>query len=60
MSQRLAIYRFKWIKETSQFYDNFIKNYEENSDIGYFLKSMLNILKNYMTFTMIYHFCQKE
>ena len=30
--------------------------YNEESDEGYFLKLMLNILKNYMNFIMIYCF----
>ena len=29
---------FKWVKNLSQFNESFIRNYDENSDIGYFLE----------------------
>ena len=29
---------FKWVKKLSKFNEDFIKNYNENSDIGYFLE----------------------
>ena len=38
MSQELRVNRFKWVEKLSKFNDIFIKNYNENSDIGYFLK----------------------
>ena len=47
---------FKQVDETAQFNEDFIKSYNEDSDKEYFLKLMFNILKNYMTFTMMYHF----
>ena len=56
MSQKLPVSKFEWIEDTFQFNEVFIKNYNEESDEGFFLKLMFNILKNYMTFTMIYHF----
>ena len=60
MSQKLLLNNFEWIKDTSQFNEDFIKNYNEESDEKYFLKLMFNILKNYMNLLMIYHFYQKE
>ena len=36
MSQKLPVNNFEWIEETSQFNENFIKNYNEESDEGYF------------------------
>ena len=61
MSPKLPVNNFEWIEDTSQFNEDFIKNYNEESDAGYiFLKFMFNILKNYMTFTMVYHFYLKE
>ena len=36
MPQKLPINGFKWVEKTSQFNDGFIKNYNEDSDIGYF------------------------
>ena len=44
MSQKLPVNIFEWIKHTSQFNKDFIKNYNEESDEGYFLKLILNIL----------------
>ena len=60
MWQKLPVNKFEWIKDTSQFNEGFIKNYNEESDEGYFPEVDVNILKNYMNVIMIYHFCQKE
>ena len=38
MSQKLPVNNFEWIKDTSQFNEDFIKNYNEESDEGYFLE----------------------
>ena len=38
MSQKLPVSNFEWIKDTSQFNQNFIKKYNEESDEGYFLE----------------------
>ena len=38
MSQKLPVNSFKWAKDLSQFNENFIRNYDEYSDIGYFLE----------------------
>ena len=38
MSQKLPVNKFEWMKDTSQFNDDFIKNYNEESDEGYFLE----------------------
>ena len=38
MLQKLLVNDFKWIKDTSQFNEDFIKNYNEESDEGYFLE----------------------
>ena len=39
MSQKLPVSDFKWVEETSQFNENFIKIYNEDSDIGYFIEA---------------------
>ena len=39
MPQKLPINGFKWVEKTSQFNNGFIKNYNEDSDIGYFFFS---------------------
>ena len=38
MSQKLPVNGFKWVEKLSRFNERFIKNYNENSDIGYFLE----------------------
>ena len=38
MLQKLPANNFEWIKDTSQFNKDFIKNYNEKSDEGYFLE----------------------
>ena len=58
MLPKLLENNFESIKDTSQFNEDFIKNYDEESDEKYF-KLMFNILKNYMYF-MIYHFYEIE
>ena len=35
---KIACECFKWVKHLSQFNESFIRNYDENSDIGYFLE----------------------
>ena len=38
MPQKLPVNDFKQVEKLSRFNERFIKNYNENSDIGYFLK----------------------
>ena len=37
-TQKLIVNNFDWLKDTSQFNEDFIKNYNEESDKGYFLE----------------------
>ena len=37
ISQRLPVNNFEWIEDTSQFNEDFIKSYNEQSDEGYLL-----------------------
>ena len=65
MYQKLIQYitvpgNFKWVENISEFNEDFIKSYINESDEGYFLKLMFNILKTYRYFTIIYPFCLKE
>ena len=39
MSQKFSVDGFKWVKNTSQFKKDFIKNYSEDNDEGYFLEA---------------------
>ena len=38
MSQTLPLVGFRWVEETSQFNDNFIKRYNEDTNTGYLLE----------------------
>ena len=38
MSQKLLVNNFDWIEEASQFNEDFIKNYKDGSDEGYFTR----------------------
>ena len=58
MSQKLPLNYFKWVKDTSEFNEDFIKSCNDENDEGYFLE--VDVLKIYITFTMINHFNLKE
>ena len=46
MSQKLPVNGFEWvIQNLSQFHESFIRNYDENSDIGYFLEVDIDYLE---------------
>ena len=53
MSQKLLVNNFVCMKQTSQFNEDFLKNYNKKRDKGYFFDNMFNILQNYMNFIMI-------
>ena len=56
MLQKLPVNNFEWIKDISQLNEDFIKNYNEESDKGYFFEvdvqylQKLNNLHNDLTF----------
>ena len=60
MSQNMPVKNIKWVKDISKFDESFIKINNEQSDKGYFLKLMFNILKIYIIFTMTYPICLTE
>ena len=60
MSQKILINSFKLVKKLSKFNERLIKNYNENSDRGYFLEVGVSIRKLYLVLMRIYHFYQKE
>ena len=45
MLQKLRVNNFEWIKDTSQFNEDFIRNYNEESDKEYFLKVDVQYIK---------------
>ena len=57
--QKLCVNSFEWIKHTSQFNEDFIKNFNEEKDEGYFLEfdveyfEKLHKLYNNLTIYMI-------
>ena len=59
MSQKLPVNNFEWIKYTSQYNEDFIKNYNAVME-DIFLKLMFNTLKTFMNFIMIDDFYRKE
>ena len=38
MFQKLPVNSFKWVNDLSRFNEDFLKNYNENSDVAYFLE----------------------
>ena len=46
MSQKLPVNNFEWIKDNSQFNEEFIKNYNEESHKGYFIKADVQYAEN--------------
>ena len=51
MSQKLPVNGFQWVNDLSTFHEDFIKNYNENSDIGYFLELDAEYPKKIMGFS---------
>ena len=39
MSEKLPVDGFKWVDDISEIDENFIKNYDEDSNVGYFIKA---------------------
>ena len=50
MSKKLPVNGFKWENDLSRFNENFIKNYNENSDVGYFLEVDIEYPKQLWSF----------
>ena len=45
MSQKLSLGGFKWVEETCQFNEAFIKSYNKDSDIEYFIEADVQYLE---------------
>ena len=60
MSQKLPVNNFEWIKDTFQFNEDFIKNYNEESDERYFFEADAQYLEKLHELQNDYHFYQKE
>ena len=59
MSQKLPVNVFKWVVKLSRFNEIFVKKYNENSDIGYFLEVDIDYPKKLFIFIKVYHFYLK-
>ena len=57
---KIPVNGFKLEDDLSRFNERFIKNYNENSDVGYFLEIDVEYPKNYLIFIKTYHFYQTE
>ena len=44
--KKLSVNNFEWVKDTSQFDEDFIRKYNEESDKGYFLEVDIQYLEN--------------
>ena len=60
MSKKLPIDEFTWETGLSIFADDFIKNYDFQSDIGYIFYADITFLNNFMNYIKIYRFYQIE
>ena len=60
MSKKIPLNNFEWIEDTSQFKKISLKAITKKVMKNIFSKLMLNILKNYKNFIMIYYFYQIE
>ena len=58
-SQNLAVNNCEWIEDTSQFHEDFMKNYNEECDKRYFLELDAQYPENSMNVIMIYPFFLK-
>ena len=58
MSQKLPVNNFKWVRDISEFNEDFIKNYNDESSEQYLLEVDVQYPGKYpITFTMICPFC---
>ena len=54
------VLQIEWVKKLSKFDERFIKNYDGNSDNGYFLEVGVEYSKNLLNLHGDVHFCPKE
>ena len=58
MLQKLPLNNFEWIEDTSQFNKYFIKNYNKESNEGYFLEVDVQYLEKFHDLHNDYHLAQ--
>ena len=60
MTQKLPVNNLEWIKDTSQFNEDFTKNYNEESDEWYFLEVDVQYLeKLHELYNNLLFFCER-
>ena len=60
MSKKLPAGDFQWVEDISIFTEDYIKNYNENSDTGYLLVADITYPKDLHENHIIYHFCLRK
>ena len=60
MSEKLPVDGFEWVDDISEIDENFIKNYDEDGNLGYFIKSDIKYPVELHNNIVIYHSYQKE
>ena len=60
ISKQLPVNGFERMDDLSNFNEDFIKNYDENSDKGYFLEVDIDYPKHYLNYIVTYHFYLNE
>ena len=49
MSEKLSVDGFEWVEDISEIDENFIKNYDEDSNLGYFIEADIEYPKELHT-----------
>ena len=59
MSQKFLVDSFKWIEETSQYNEDFIKSNNDGSNIGYLIDVDVQYLEIFTTFAILPFFLKE-
>ena len=49
MSEKLPVDGFEWVEDISEIDENYIKNYDEDSNVGYFIEADIEYPKELHT-----------
>ena len=59
MSQKFLVDSFKWVEETSQYNEDFIKSNNDGSNIGYLIDVDVQYLEIFTTFAILLFFSER-
>ena len=59
MSQNFLVDSFKWVEETSQYNEDFIKSHNDGSNIGYLIDVDVQYLEIFTTFAILPFFLKE-